>query len=379
LGKVAILNSAESASGLYPRLETIITAHPGLIGTYPSLRYGLYNVLHRSIQDINPLRPPKLKSVTEREKNEQILDASADLARRIAYTSGLNPTEILQSLRKIGEWIDSIALPGQCLYCCDGQLPQTIIVLTDQHEIPWELTWVDEKFLSQHVILARYPFVAKARTKDLAYHDTPKLVVLIGRSNGLFAADAELEVIGKTYKKYFDKEIEVYRGESVTPQLIKKILAEGSTIGGPFDIVHFIGHGNSQLDEVWLELVSTPFLTSHIPPSIEGNPIVFWNACFSASGGLAQYNYQASILDSFGEKLLSNGASHFIGPLFPVLDSTARKLASSFYDHLFSGLPVGQSLFEAKKFAENDPIAHTYVLYGNPALEVVSNAKRSSN
>lgn len=358
---------------LYPKLSMIVTAMQGRVGSYPALRYSVFHTLHQTAQDTDALTPLPPKSVIEEDRNRRVAGALTDLAGFLKYNPHYSPTSIFERLKAIGEWISEYVLPGQSLCCCQGRLPQTVEIMTDQHEIPWELTWVEGNFLSSHVVHARYPFVSKARHHSLIYESPPKFAVVIGRSEGLFSAQDELDEIQRMYSERFKRDITIFQGEAVRADFLRRLLADGATVGGPFDVIHFIGHGDSQTDQVWLELTGSPFLDSYVPPSMNGNPLIFWNACFSASSTAARYRYQADIVDAFGGKLLSSGASHFIGPLFPVLDTTAHRLAVSFYSHLFSGLPVGLAFFNAKKeLGAIDPIAQSYVLYGNPAVRVVT-------
>jgi hypothetical protein len=359
---------------IYPRLVATVTAMQGRVGPHPSLRYTVSQVLYQTAQDIDALTPPPPINVIHEEKNRHISEALTNLAGHLVYDQLYDQAQILARLQGIGEWVSEYILPWNCLCCCNGNLPTTVEVITDQHEIPWELTWGQGNFLAGHVIHARYPFVARARHHALAYHNVPRFAMVVGRSEGLFLAQAEIDEIRGIYRQRFGGDITMFQGETVTVDLLRNLLAATGSLDTPFDIIHFIGHGDSQIDQVWLELVGTPFLDHNVPSVIGGNPLVFWNACFGASSTLTRYRYQADVVDAFGGRLLSNGAGHFIGPLFPVLDSTAKGFAVSFYSRLFSGEPVGLAFFNAKaELSTRDPIAYTYVLYGNPAVRMVAN------
>jgi hypothetical protein len=69
--------------------------------------------------------------------------------------------------------------------------------------------------------------------------------------------------------------------------------------------------------------------------------------------------------------LITNGASHFIGPLIPILDRTSMEFAKSFYTHIFNHSSVGEAFFSAKtELGMTNPLVHTYALYGNPAIRI---------
>jgi Peptidase family C25 len=123
-------------------------------------------------------------------------------------------------------------------------------------------------------------------------------------------------------------------------------------------------------------LPAAPFLPNDIPPLLNGNPLVFWNACFSAGAFAAPASDSTGILTEFGSRFISCGASHFVGSPLPIVDQTGKEFACCFYSNLFGErMSVGEAFFIAKsKVATTDPIVHAYVLYGNPAISVVDHA-----
>ncbi len=199
------------------------------------------------------------------------------------------------------------------------------------------------------------------------------MVIIVGKTAGLFSAGEEISGLIKLYKGTFSQEPSVFDGERVTVDLIRDLLL-GTIFGSPCDIIHYIGHGNCTSTHVWLELLNVPFLMGNVPASINGSPLVFWNSCY---GGAYRSRppYQSSIIDSFGSQLLANGAGHFVGPLFPVPDFTAREFSCIFYEQLFSGSTVGEALFQAKReVASSNPLVNAYVLYGNVSSRIVTDA-----
>lgn len=361
---------------LHPRLVAAITAEYTPIGPYPGVRYSVVHILHETPNDMDPQFPPSPITVYQEERNRHISEPLKDLAGYLTYNQNYNPNEVLRRMRQIGEWISEYILPEQCLCCCQGNLPQTIEIATDQQEFPWELTWVRNNFLARQAIHARLPFGSRRRGRSypLDSLNVPRFAVLIGRVAGLSSAQEELSEIRQLYQQKFGGDITVFQGAEVTPDLIRDLLATTGNFERPFDIIHFIGHGDSQANLVWLELMGSPFLDNQVPQVLSGNPLVFLNGCFSGVSSPNQYRYQADVVGSFGGRLLYGGASHFIGPLFPVRDVTAKRFAISFYSELFSGAPVGAAFFKAKaELSEIDPLAYTYVLYGIPLARRVNN------
>jgi hypothetical protein len=357
---------------LYPRLLTSVTVMQGHVGPYPSLRYALSQVLHQTEEDIDALRPYPPVEIIQEDKNREITRALQDLAGYITYSEVGDTSKILGYMTQIGRWIGERLLPPDCLCCVKGGVPRSVEILTDQQEIPWELTWVNGDFLSKRAVHARYPYVAKARHYATQYQKPPSMAIIVGRTRGLQFAQKEVSVISDLYRDNFGKPPAVYDGEMVDKRLLDAILRGSAINGAAFDIIHFIGHGDAQLDQVWLELSGTPFLDKDIPPSLMGNPLVFWNACFSAQTTLPRYRYQADVMDAFGSRLLAAGASHFVGSLFPVRDHTAYQFALSFYKNVFTGTEIGVALFNSKASLDSvDPLVHTYALFGNPATRMI--------
>jgi CHAT domain-containing protein len=358
---------------LHPKLMATITAQQVQLGAYPHLSYSVVRILRETLQDL-PLFPPSPSFISMEEKNRRISIPLVDLAGYITYNQNYDPSQVLERMKQIGGWISEKILPGNCLCCCRSGLPQSIEIFTDQHEIPWELTWVREDFLARHIVHTRLPFASRGRSYTVNYSPVPRFAVLIGRAAGLHFAQEELSAIRTLYQQKFGEDITVFQGAEVTADLIRDILVNTGNFDRPFDIVHFIGHAESQMGLVWLELLGPPFLDKYVPQVLGGSPLVFFNACSSGVSTIVGYRYQADVIDSFGARLLAAGASHFIGPLFPVRDTTAKRLAVSFYSELFSGTPVGAAFFKAKtELGKTDPLAYMYVLYGTASVRMVNN------
>ena len=359
---------------LYPRLITSITALQGRVGPYPSLRYSVSQVLHQSDEDVIALAPRPPVDIIQEDKNREVIGSLQQLAGYLSYSEATDPHRVLKHLRGIGEWIGNRLLTPRCLCCLGGALPRTIEILTDQQEIPWELTWVNNDFLSRQAVHARYPFVSRARHQTCKYSEPPRMALVIGRIAGLQLAQAEIDGIVSAYHSRFGSNPEIFSGEQVTKKLLLGLLQETTSTEQPYDVIHFIGHGDAQIDQVWLELPGSPFLDNDLPPRLRGNPVVFWNACHSAVSTEGKYRYQADVFDAFGSRLLAGGASHFIGSLFPVFDTTACGFALAFYREAFEGHPLGVAVFNAKATIDGkDPLVHTYALYGSPAVRLVRN------
>ena len=84
----------------------------------------------------------------------------------------------------------------------------------------------------------------------------------------------------------------------------------------------------------------------------------------------ANYTWLAGWAKSF----LTAGAGAFIGSLWEVRDNAASHFAEEFYRALFSGVPLGDAMKQARtaiQIEPSDPTWLAYTLYGNPAAILV--------
>src|ERR1019366_3610472 len=105
--------------------------------------------------------------------------------------------------------------------------------------------------------------------------------------------------------------------------------------------VHFAGHGtvldkdgvprfailltDSEMDPATWQGLETAGTTTH--------PLFFFNAC-----DVGESRQFMNDVDGWAPALLDNGASGYIGALWPVSDSTAELFASTFYESITEGL-----------------------------------------
>lgn len=150
-----------------------------------------------------------------------------------------------------------------------------------------------------------------------------------------------------------------------------------------FAVIHFAGHAffdNKDADLSGLLLHDEEhFLAQKIRRLLEGRPLVFLNACESASiANEEQPQRVQAYLQEPAEGLASafiyGGALGCVGSLWPIYDKPAADFAIHFYNNLLSGYMVGDAVRIARrKIKENyqDEITWAaYVLYGDPTLHL---------
>jgi hypothetical protein len=147
---------------------------------------------------------------------------------------------------------------------------------------------------------------------------------------------------------------------------------------GDPDIIHVTCHGGQ---DYWtLDHISpSPPVVRITQPTVEmlgptlrrSKPLVFGNAC--ASAGAAGVQPPGGTALALGPTFLAQGAAAFVGTFAPVTATLAVDFACEFYKRLLGqGLPIGQALWETKKYYSDnkgpDPSWLFYCLYGLPDM-----------
>lgn len=262
---------------------------------------------------------------------------------------------------------------------------RTTLVFSDEPHIPWELvwpyeagTWEDEGPWCQTLRLTRW------LRKDDHGNGNDK-------APGRVAANA-LAVLAPTYSVL--KNLPSTRHErQVLLDLIRqhnlRDLSPAETTwqtvmdlleAGGYDWVHVASHGNFYPDApdgdsaLWLQR-DNALTPQHIAGmQIEGylrqhRPVFFFNACEVGRQGWALTG-----IGGWANRLISCGASLFVGPLWSVGDSSAMTFATAFYQSLFSGETVAIATQQARVATQQvgDPTYLAYSVYGHPNARVAT-------
>lgn len=254
-------------------------------------------------------------------------------------------------------------------------------VFTEDPLLPWELmTPVSDDrrerrgFLGTELLVARWPLGEMG-----GYLETPPLILPVH------------EVVAVAPR---------YEGEDELVWQSKELQAMGALpgyrrVGGkmhafrdlvrapPRGIVHFAGHGRivdrgaaGSEFSIQLEDGRSVDLTTWKGlnlSSTDVHPLYFFNAC-----EVGQAENVAGFVDGWAPAVLANGASGYIGTLWPVGDKGASEFAVAFYEGLSSELEarpaasVGMALRDARKlfYETGDPTFLAYVYYGDPGLQL---------
>jgi tetratricopeptide (TPR) repeat protein len=252
----------------------------------------------------------------------------------------------------------------------------TIQILSDDPSLPWELmrpTDPDSNsrmdFLGATYWMARWPLSRRGSTRPPQSLTVERSVVIAPTYRGtqsLAAANQELATL---------KSIRGFTQVAGDYESVRNLAGHP-----PQGIVHFAGHGqvseehgvprfailleDSEMDPATWQALGTAAGATH--------PLFFFNAC-----DVGESRQFMNDVDGWAPALLGNGASGYIGALWPVKDSTAALFASTFYAFLDKSLATGHYLNVASLLAHTraqvfretgDATALAYVFYGDPRL-----------
>jgi len=133
---------------------------------------------------------------------------------------------------------------------------------------------------------------------------------------------------------------------------------------GNYDIIHYAGHVNHSSKKDVIILNDGTISSLEIERSAKPCKIVFLSCCESAVG-----------TRSFANAFLKKGAQIIIGSICKVHDKGSREFAEKFYELIFQGEKVGQSLKSARTHLIKKPEAGaswaSFIMYGDPRLQFV--------
>jgi CHAT domain-containing protein/tetratricopeptide (TPR) repeat protein len=242
-------------------------------------------------------------------------------------------------------------------------------------DIPWELLHDGSSFLCLRFNVGRV-----VRTKEQItppqYRSSSgilKMLILANPTNDLKSAYLE----GLNIKNKFDwerKSVHIdFKSTHIDKLYVKKCLSD-------YDIVHFAGHceyesGNTE-NSGWVlsdgRFTIRDVLTMGSTLSMPA--LVFSNACHSAKEvfDLIDADYQERNY-SLACAFLFSGVRHYIGAIRKIEDPVSMKFSMEFYTCLISGMPVGESVRQArlgliKEYGINAMHWSSYILYGDPGF-----------
>lgn len=285
---------------------------------------------------------------------------------------------INQPLERLGGLLFSI-LPSHLQDALSGLLDRIPLVLeTNEADLPWELLHDGAAFLA-----LRRPIGRRLLSSSLARHGagavaTQRSFLFISNPEGnLPEADVEVQELMES----FDAGAEPIEAQFVCGQQATRIEVRERMASGQYALIHYSGHARPGA----LLLADGELTAQEIQQSLRGQPFIFLNACQSARDGGRQKGsaveespYAGASARNLAAAFLLGGARGFIGSLWQIFDARSRQFAAWFYALVRDGAPVGEALRRSRAHLFPDPLWASFVLYGDPALQIVRRERREA-
>ncbi|MBU0993274.1 MAG: CHAT domain-containing protein [Proteobacteria bacterium] len=283
------------------------------------------------------------------------------------------------SLKKMGEMLCDELLTSKIKETIDRSDASSLIIRMDDKmvQIPWELICLKGLFLCERFNLGRVvrtrQDITDIKTKHISY--PINMWILANPGKDLSSADKEGELILKIADTLNPDDETLINASldssNVTPEKISSKIKNS-------DIVHFAGHAEydahhaSQSGWKLSDGYFSPQTIDKMAGSSKMPAIVFSNACLSARTDEWKQGH-----DSFGivNAFLRAGVKYYVGTAWEIMDTPSTRFACEFYNQLFSGKSIGESVrlarIEIKSRYSNDYVGWAgYLLYGDPRYKV---------
>jgi pimeloyl-ACP methyl ester carboxylesterase len=219
-------------------------------------------------------------------------------------------------------------------------------------DLPWEFAFdpTRKTFLAtEEIHFVRNAFTAVPAELIVPHSKPLRLLVAVAQPIGTARLSAEEErgMIQRAFQPLIDAgAVNVSVLPKATPASLHSKLSAQS-----FDVLHFVGHGafdvETQRGSVLFEDESgnrQPVNERQLREIICGRGVrlVFFNACESGRGALADFNRGVA------PALIAGGIPAVVANQFKVLDAAATAFAQRFYWSLANGLTLGQAARESR-------------------------------
>ncbi|RIK40954.1 MAG: hypothetical protein DCC55_13420 [Chloroflexi bacterium] len=277
----------------------------------------------------------------------------------------------------------------------------SLTVATNDLELPWEFMYYDptpnspemqaagEEDEANFLCLSR-PVARQLLGRPIPGGRPPRserparrqFLFIANPTGDLAGAEREVETVTEALRADWPDQIEVtvLRGKEATGRRLNQLLRSDR-----YDVIHYSGHAffdDNDPDYSGLLLHNQEiFFADKIRRLLGGRPLVFLNACESASAaneGRAAvtfgYNLQKPA-QGLAASFVYGGALGCIGSLWPINDVRAARFAVEFYNQVLDGVMIGESLRRArvhvKSTSPQEVTWAAFVLYGDPTFRLV--------
>ena len=247
--------------------------------------------------------------------------------------------------------------------------------------IPWELLYNTDHFLAERFYIAKN--ISAYWTKAASvFKEHLRMLIIADPTEDLEWAREEGEKLFEALNSEMNAEffeVQILSGKRINKIELLHDIKE-------CDIIHYAGHTYVHTDPQesgWLLAEGKVLRAREIKKAGASPILVFSSSCASYMGqnssltsnekGVKEKNiYLNDLADAF----MRTGISSYVGTNWELEDSLATcDFALHFYRSIFDAKPLGQALFEARKYARNtfpksDLTWANYVLYGDPSTRI---------
>ena len=312
---------------------------------------------------------------------------------------------VVRELEEMGAVLYKLLVPDRMKDELRRHPEVPLTITTNDLELPWELMFEygDAQqpggFTALRRPVTRMPVGRSAgRVPAASTRSTRRRVALVASvgtpPRELAGARREIDLIEARLKEEWGDKVEIdvvasgVQDNEPTGSRFRQILLCGS-----YDIVHYAGHAafdKDRPDQSGLLLHDDEIcFAQKIQRLMQGNPLVFLNACETARLEASVERpppegvYEGDPREGLANAFVYGGALACIGTLWPVSDDVAASFAISFYRRALGGQQFGQAMLQARIEVVNeypdDPSSFAFVLYGDPALQLPTPDQLATN
>lgn len=383
-----VVDAAESRGGAALQLpagidppDLILTIQYDATGGAPRL---LMTLEETATARVTTFAPVSLRSDPEEataalyDDLTTLAEQAADHADDAAFLAELN-----DAVQQIGFklWRQLIPAGLKDLYLAQqaAWADKTLLVVSDEPHIPWELVWpyspatgrADEAPWAVTLRLLRW---LRRDAVSTGYAGPPAVIPL--RRLACVAPDRTGLAHLADERDFLRDLLRALALEDVSPAAAQRRAVLALLRRGGYDWLHVIAHGAPPGDDApagAIELEDALLLPDDlIGPQAESyihqvRPGFVLNICH---GGRQRWGLTQ--LDGWANVLIGAGAGLVAAPRWSVTDRQALAFAQSFYRHLLGNAPVAHAVYEARRaaFAAGDPTWLAYSVYAHPSARV---------
>ncbi|HHY55069.1 MAG TPA: CHAT domain-containing protein [Chloroflexi bacterium] len=379
-----VVDAPESRGGAALQLPTgidppdlILTIHYDTTGAAPRLLMTLEETAAARVATFDPVPlrsdPAQVAAALYRDLSERA-EVAGNLTDDAAFLAECN-----EEVQQIGFrlWRDLIPAGLKDLYLAQptAWADKTLLVVSDEPHIPWELVWPYSPASGQAdaapwAVTLRLLRWLRRDAVSTGYAGPPAVIPLRRLA---CVAPAHTGLAHLMEERNFLRDLLRALGlEDVSPPAAQRRAVLGLLRQGGYDWLHIVAHGaplDAESPPGAIELEDAHLLPGDlIGPQAEGyiyrvRPGFVLNICHGGrqTWGLTQ-------LDGWANVLIGAGAGLVIAPRWAVTDQRALAFTQSFYRHLLGNASVAQAVYEARRAAcaAGDPTWLAYSVYAHP-------------